>query len=118
MVVQKGAKGRPMADPNAPMSDEFERRRKEDSRMIKGIFQDHEVKGGTVQFPFRKWKGDPVEMYSLTDGQEYELPLAVVKHLNSNCCYEEHSYLMDSGGKPMLTGKKINRFSFKTAEYM
>ena len=111
------AKAKPMADPGKPMNDKFEQMRKEDSRMVKGIFQDNEVKGGSVHFFFRKWKGDPVAEYKLIDGKEYELPLGVVKHLNSGCCYEEHSYLMDPQGKHLKTGRKVHRFSFKSSEY-
>jgi len=116
-MVVKGAKGRPMADPDTPMIDKFEQQRKEDARLIKGTFQDNAGKGGHVRFFFRKWKGDPVAEYTLEDGKEYELPLAVVRHLNSGCCYEQHSYLTGPDGKHLKTGRKIHRFSFKTAEY-
>lgn len=105
------------ADPSLPMSDKFEAMRKEDSRMVTGIFQDNEVKGGTLDFFFRKWKGDEVKRYILEDGKEYELPLGVVRHLNSGCAKEEHSYLLGPDGKHIKTGRKDHRFSFKTKEY-
>jgi len=108
----------PVGDPTAPMNDKFEEMRKEDSRLIKGIFQDNEVKGGNRHFFFRKWKGDKVQEYKLYDGQEYELPLAVVKHLNSGCAVEQHSYLLGPDGKHLKTGRKEHRFSFKTHEYL
>ena len=104
--------------------DRFEKQRKEESKLIKGIFQDNEIKGGTIKFPFKKYKGDKIEIYMLTDGVEYELPLSVVRHLNSNCFYQEDSYdkngLLTPDGRPMKNAnpKKKHRFSFKIAEYM
>ena len=107
-----------------PSSDyRFEKERQEDARIVKGVFQDNEIKGGSITFPFKKWKGDKIEIYRLIDGQEYELPLGVVKHLNSNCFYQEDAYangLVTPDGKPLKNPnpKKKHRFSFKVAEYM
>lgn len=107
----------------APVSTyKFEKQRQEESRLIKGIFQDNELKGGTLKFPFKKFQGDQIVTYNLTDGQEYDLPLSVVKHLNSNCFYSEDLYvtgLVTPDGKPIKNPnpKKKHRFSFKISEY-
>lgn len=100
----------------------WEQQRKEDSKLIKGIFQDNEKKGGSITFFFKKYKGDPIKEYTLTDGHEYELPLGVVRHLNSNCYYQQDAYLenmMDPQGRPLKNPnpKKFYRFSFKPLEY-
>ncbi len=105
-----------------PAAYKFEKQRQEESRLIKGIFQDNELRGGTIKFPFKKFAGDPVVTYTLTDGQEYEIPLAVVKHLNSGCAYIQDAYIsgmLTADGKPMKNPnpKKTHRFSFKTLEY-
>lgn len=100
---------------------EFEEQRAADRRKLKGVFRDLEVKGGVLKFAFKKWKGDDICFYELHDGQEYELPVAVVKHLN-NLCYHEDSYskdLISADGRPMKNpnSKKITRFSFQSSEY-
>lgn len=100
----------------------FEKQRVEESRLVKGIFQDNEVKGGFIKFPFKKFKGDPIEIYELKDGCEYEVPLSVVKHLNSNCFYMEDVYvngLLNPDGSAMKNPnpKKKHRFTFKISEY-
>lgn len=112
----------PAKEVEAPVIDKIEQMRKEESRLVKGIFQDNEVKGGTLKFPFKKYKGDHIITYSLTDGQEYELPLMVVRHINSNCAYVENTYLnglVTADGKPMLNPnpKKKHRFNFKVSEF-
>jgi hypothetical protein len=101
----------------------FEKQRTDEARLIKGIFQDNEIKGGTIKFPFKKFKGDPIVTYTFTDGCEYEIPLALVKHLNSGCFYQEDAYcgngLLSPDGKPLKNPnpKRKHRFTFKTSEY-
>lgn len=95
----------------------FEKERQADARLVKGVFQDNELAGGQVDFFFKKYKGDPIKRYVLKDGETYELPLGVVKHLNSNCAYQSHHYLLGPDGKPTKSAKKTHRFSFKVAEY-
>ncbi len=112
----------PAKETEAPVIDKIEKMRIEEARLVKGVFQDNEVKGGTLKFPFKKYKGDKIVTYSLTDGCEYELPLSVVRHLNSNCAYTEDVYqngLLTADGKPMKNpnAKKKHRFNFKISEY-
>ncbi len=90
-----------------------------DREKVKGIFRFHECDGGTLSFSFRAYKWDQVEKYSLTDGEIYEIPLGVAKHLNKNGWYPEHSYLLDENGKPyMRVGNKKRRFSFQSMDFM
>lgn len=114
-----GNKGRPEADPTAPLPDKFEEMRQKDNRKVKGRFIDNELKGGTVSFYFRKWKGDPVVKYDLTDNEEYELPVSVIKHLIDGCYQTEDSYFVDPyNNKPITVPKKRARFSFVSSEIL
>lgn len=105
------------AAPSRTSDYRFEQERLADKRLIKGTFQDNELKGGKISFPFKKYKGDDIVMYTLVDGQEYELPLGVVKHLNNNCAYTTHSFILDKNGQHMKNPLKTHRFSFKAAEF-
>jgi len=79
----------------------------------------HEVPGGTLSFVFRAYKEDPVEKFSLVDGQIYTLPLGVAKHLNKNCWYPVHHYLLDEDGKAtQRVGQKVRRCSFQSLEFV
>ncbi|MGD2065710.1 MAG: hypothetical protein PVI43_00890 [Candidatus Bathyarchaeota archaeon] len=96
----------------------IEEMRQEDARKVKGIFRCLQPAGGNVEFYFRKWKGDPIEKYTLHDGQEYELPISVVKHLNEQCYEEDKAYLLDANGEKIRgAGKKRYRFSFTVSNY-
>ena len=90
-----------------------------DREKVKGIFRFHECEGGVLDFVFRAYKWDNVERYNLVDGQIYEIPLGVAKHLNKNGWYPEHSYLLDKDGKPtMRLGQKKRRFSFQSMDFI
>jgi hypothetical protein len=79
--------------------------RAKDNELVTGIFRYHELPGGALEFVFRKYKGDPVDKYTLIDGQVYTIPLGVAKHLNSNCAYPQYDYIK---GEPNVT--QVNTF--------
>jgi len=82
--------------PNGKVDVEYMRAK--DNELVTGIFRYHELSGGCLEFVFRKYKGDPVDKYSLVDGQVYTLPLGVAKHLNSNCAYPQYEYIKGEAG--------------------
>lgn len=85
-----------------------------DHEMVKGRFTFHEVPGGTLSFPFIKYKGDSPRPYTLRDGQVCEVPYMVAKHLNVKGRYPIHQYTLDEEGKrSMKVGQWIARFSFQ-----
>lgn len=93
--------------------------REKDRKPVRGKFIFHEVPGGTVKFPYRKWKGDDVQMFELTDGHVYTIPLGVAKHLNKNCAYPVHAFQVDDNGKPVARiGEMKRRMSFQSLEFM
>ena len=99
------------------------------------MFSFHECPGGILSFNFRGYNftrpGDEIEHYDLIDGQTYELPLAVAKHLNNNCWYPEYEYLptdkgvqsgfIDShGGRKrqyLRIRRKVKRASFQSMDF-
>lgn len=91
---------------------------KEESVKIKCKFICHEPKGGNVTFSYKKFPQDPIEKYTLYDGQVYELPKCVVKHLNS-CGWEIHAHLLDADGQPIQgIGKKEHRFTLQPIDFI
>lgn len=91
---------------------------KEESKLVKGVFRCHEPRGGTVTFNFKKYKWDPVRQYTFTDGETYEIPLAVARHLNQNCSYQRHSHILDKNGNPSVDRNKyVSRMNFESLEF-
>lgn len=92
--------------------------REKHSKKVKGMFKFYEVPGGEVSFSFLEFKGDPVQQYTLRDGEIYEIPLGVALHLNKNCWYPVHHYETDGSGKPSIRiGQKVRRMGFQSLEF-
>lgn len=90
-----------------------------DSEMVRGIFRYHECPRGRMEFYFHKYKWDKGITYHLVDGEMYELPRGVAKHLNTNVCYNSYSYKNDMTGMPVVTlAEKIRRTSFQSLDYI
>lgn len=90
-----------------------------DQEKVKGIFKFYEVPGGSMSFVFKVYKEDPVARYDFVDGQVYNIPLGVAKHLNKNGWYPMHVHSVDENGKPLARiGQKIRRFGFQSLEFV
>jgi hypothetical protein len=112
MQVQK-SKSTEKVKPN------FKYLRDKDRELVRGKFIFHEVPGGVMEFVFKKWKEDPVEKFSLRDGEIYSIPLGVAKHLNQNCWYPVHQYYSQEGGSHVMkVGTKVRRCSFQSLEFV
>lgn len=100
-------------------NDKIEKLRKEGNKKVKGVFKCFEPRGGSVTFTFKAFPNDPIRPYTFVDGETYEIPLAVAKHLNNNCAYPVHSRILDSAGNPKVDteGKKVSRFSFQSTDF-
>ncbi len=98
--------------------EEMRQMREKDHRTVKGIFRCYEPRGGSMTFSFKKYKGDEVLKYTMVDGDIYEIPLMVAKHLNQECNYPVHSHVLDANGHPSIeVGKKVQRCSFESLEF-
>ena len=95
------------------------KKHKEDSKLVKGVFNNLEAPGGSLEFTFRMYPQDPVRKYILEDGGTYELPICVAKHINNTCNEREHKFLVDKEGRKMVgIDKKRQRYQFLSTEYM
>ncbi len=93
--------------------------RKEESRLVKGVFKNIEAPGGRVEMAVLLHKGDPIRVYTFEDNHEYEIPLGVARHINRNCQYKKHKWLVDKDGRPAQGWDTPNsRYQFVSADYM
>lgn len=110
--------------------EKLEKYMKEELKTVKGIFQFFECPGMSQKIIIRKYPGHFFEK-EMTDGQEYEIPLYVARHLNGiditaeaidgklgTCGYKIHEYLMDKNGIPIVvTNKTKRRFGFQSMQF-
>lgn len=99
--------------------DEMRKLKENDHKIVEGVFRCYEPRGGSVTFTFKKYKGDAAKKYTMVDGETRKVPLMIAKHLNQNCWYPKHSYIMDMDGKPTIDqGKKVQRYGFESLEFL
>lgn len=102
-----------------PTNDIVERERKEGMQMVKGKFRCFEPMGGGVKFSFRKFPNEPVVTYEMIDDEIYTVPKCVAEHLNENCSWIQHKYVLNERGEPAKdAGKKYHRYAFQIMEYV
>ena len=105
-------------DPKAENERLLEIARVKDNKIVRGIFKFEEVPGGTISFPFRKYKKDRIKKYTFEDGKVYEIPLCVAKHLNNNGKYPVHQHAKDKDGLTIMNvGRSVHRFSFRSLDF-
>lgn len=98
---------------------ELYREYQEESQMVRGIFSFKECPRGKLTFSYHKYKWDPIKTYELNDGELYEIPLMVAKHLNTGCWYPTYNYQQDERGLPRVSfHEKIRRTGFQNLEFV
>lgn len=94
---------------------------KEEMRLVKGIFKCFETPGATVKIIVKKYPGTQPFSKSMTDGETYEVPLYVARHLNGiditagalsdhkekntkigTCSYAVHGFKWNPGNTPPM----------------
>jgi hypothetical protein len=118
-------------DRKALAKEKLDKYMKEEMRLVKGIFQFFECPGMGAKIIVKKYKELPMFEKEMTDGQEYEIPLYVARHLNGidvtaeaiggklgTCGYKISEHLMDRNGTPIVVANKSKRrFGFQSMEF-
>lgn len=91
-----------------------------EAQVVRGVLRYHAIPGGMLEFCYKRpYEGAPIEKYSMRDGEVYEIPLYIAKHLNKNCWYPVHKYALDDRGNPQqVIGKKVQTVSFESLEFV
>lgn len=110
----------PATAPATPKNEyKWEAERLRDRKPVKGVFRFHEIPGGTLNFSYLKYKGDPIDKLELKDGEVYTLPLGVARHLRTSGWYPVHAYAMDDRGMASKRiGQKVKRYTFEPLDFI
>ncbi len=123
---------RPKID-KADLKKDLARMRARDAELVVGVFKNMENAGASLRFGYHRYPDDPFETYELMDGETYQLPRGVARHLNNNCFYKEYRHLQGEQGQVgvraayndgsvnaerMHESRKVHRFAFHSLDYM
>ncbi len=88
--------------------------RKEDDKLVNGMFEFLDAQGGWLEFAYRKYPGEPIQMIKMIHGEICDLPMGIIKHLN-NTKKKVRRYSMElaaSGKKTPRSYETISRVRF------
>ena len=88
-----------------------------ESEKITGTFSYHECPGGVLKFSYAKFPKEPIKDYTLIDGETYELPLYVARHLNNSGIYKGYKEIDTPMGKKRVEVKN-KRYSFSSTGFI
>lgn len=101
-----------------PTKKELEHQYAHDHEIVEGKFTYNDIPGGKCTFYYRKWKQDPIEEFTLEDGNIYRIPRCVAVHLNEDCWYPVHENMITPDGTPSKRiGRKVKYCSFNSLEF-
>ena len=80
--------------PPAERDELIKKSRKEVDKLVTGMFEFLDAQGGWLEFAYRKYPGESIQMIKMIHGEICDLPMGIVKHLNN-------------------TKKKIRRYSME-----
>lgn len=100
--------------PAADREELVRKMRKEDDKIVTGMFEFLDAQGGWLEFAYRKYPGESIKMLKMIHGEICDLPMGIVKHLN-NTKKKVRRYSMElsaSGQRPLRSYETVSRVRF------
>jgi len=98
---------------------DIEKLRRRDNRIVKGRFVNFLYPGSVKSMMYRAYKGDPVVKYSFRDGEIYEIPFGLARHINNDVGEKESEYLLDAAGRPSkLANRRKRTCAFESLDFI
>lgn len=94
--------------PQAERDELVKKMRKEDDKVVEGMFEFLDAQGGWLEFAYRKYPGEPIQMIKMIHGEICSLPMGIIKHLNNTKRkVRKYSLEMTPDGKKPLRGYDV-----------
>lgn len=106
--------------PQAEREKLIKENRAKDDKLCKGMFEFIDAQGGWLEYSYRKYPGEPIQIIKLVHGEVCDMPMGHVKHLN-NTKKKVRRYnlaLPMEGGKPPRSFETISRVRFTPMDVM
>jgi len=83
MEVRELHKKLPNTLPAQERDELIKKMRREDDKVRKGMFEFLDAQGGWLEFSYRKYPGEAIQMIKLVHGEICDLTMGLIKHLNN-----------------------------------
>ena len=82
--------------------EKMRKEKKEDERMVKVEYINHQEKNGRLEKPYCRYAGEPIQLWKLIANHEYMVPMGFVKEVNE-------SRMPVRAGLQSVDGKDVNK---------
>ena len=90
----------------APENKEEMKKLKEDeARIVKARYINHRGSHERLTKPYCRWAGEPIQIWHLIPGQEYDLPYGFVKEINESGLERRQKVDSDETGNHVVEGR-------------
>lgn len=93
--------------------------RKEDDKIRKGMFEFLDAQGGWLEFAYRKYPGEAIQMIKMIHGEICDLPMGIIKHLNNTKRkIRRYSLELPANGKVPRSYETVSRVRFTPVDVL
>lgn len=64
-------------------AEKIKKLQKEGEKLVRGMFEFSDAKGGWFDFSYRFYPGEPIRTVKITHGEIIDIPMDLAKHLNN-----------------------------------
>lgn len=108
--------------PKAEVEAMLKARRKEDEKLVEGVFEFIEAGDGLFSFDYRFYPGDQIQTVHIAHGEMCTLPMGLIKHLNGTkrkiAFYDNVEQEYKGAVKPIPKYTKVSRLKFTPSEFL
>lgn len=90
--------------------EDMRKLRQEESRMVRARYINHRGMHERLTKPYCRWDGDPIQIWHLIPGQEYDLPMGFVNEVNAsglNIRPKEETAIGEAGMRDSRSVQKV-----------
>lgn len=120
MEVRELKKKQKNSLPAAERDELVKKMRKEDDKIRTGMFEFLDAQGGWLEFCYRKYPGESLQIIKLIHGEICDLPMGIIKHLN-NTKKKIRRYNMElpeNGQRPPRSFETVSRVRFTPTDVL
>lgn len=108
--------------PKAEVEAMLKAQRKDDEKLVEGVFEFIEAGDGLFSFDYRFYPGDQIQTVHIVHGETCTIPMGLIRHLNGTkrkiAFYDNVEQNQTGAVKPIPKYTRISRLKFTPSEFL
>ena len=80
--------------------------RKEEARIVKARYINHQGENERLTKPYMHWAGDPIQTWHFIPNEVYDVPMGLINEVNASGLPRRSDRVLDVNGDPTIVQKK------------